>query len=56
MSDILQYTAVELAEQMKAGRVTVREALDAVMAQIEKREEKEALIRQKFLQMELQKC
>ena len=40
MSDILQYTAVELAEQMKAGRVTVREALDAVMAQIEKREEK----------------
>lgn len=40
MSDILQYTAVMLSEQIKAGKVTVREALDAVMAQIEKREEK----------------
>lgn len=37
--DILKYTAVELAEKIKAKEVTVKEAVEAVFARIEAKEE-----------------
>ena len=42
--------------QKRKYRDLLQLKIDVLCRSIEKREEKEALIRQKFLQMELQKC